>query len=646
MIAGVELFSRVGRVFKRVYKERPQGLIQDWGRLNIELSSDESGDFPGPYDPDINPLPTVVFDAYQAKKYKKAVFKKSSQSGVTLAVLILICWYVTYECKNFLYILDSIDEMRRVSKTRLKPMLLRCKAAGERIPEDEDDLSNLTYNLLGSTGYLGSSNSLAALSNKSVGLAVYDEVDGYRAIKGSGEKATDLGKERGKAQATFFEILLGKPIDWDDTINQEYLIGTRHKCNLPCPHCGTKQELEWEQLQFRHCRNPDNGKWDTSRLEDEIYYECKFKASDECRAAGGKILESHKADMVRDREWIQTHFGEDPDQEFDPEVFSCEITDLYSTRKGSRWHDLAKEWIHAQGDNAKMQTFLRGRLARPRKSKKIQVATNDIWKMTLPYARGHLPVAPDVVIMASDVQQVPPVKKWCKVGFRLDSDAAYVIDWGENLAFGDLTAEMDKEVIVDKWDRFTPAAKRVNPTTRRGFIDERHERDQVREFVISTLQGYNEDGEPVYRWNGVRGWGGMHERRMRSVVTPLLGEKPNVVHNGYPLWVYDLSDDDFKDRLYNQRINRFKEIIAAQNEGRPPPSDVSPLHFPQNLEAGFVSELCQERFVKMADGTWGWQRPKAANDWGDALKYCLVGWYLLRPVIAREKALANLALAR
>jgi hypothetical protein len=155
MIAGIELTARLGRVFKRVYKERPQGLIQDWGRINIELSSDESGDFPGPYDPDINPLPTVVFDAYQAKKYKKAVFKKSSQSGVTLAVLILICWYVTYECKNFLYILDSIDEMRRVSKTRLKPMLLRCKAAGERIPEDEDDLSNLTYNLLGSTGYLG-----------------------------------------------------------------------------------------------------------------------------------------------------------------------------------------------------------------------------------------------------------------------------------------------------------------------------------------------------------------------------------------------------------------------------------------------------------------------------------------------------------
>ena len=646
MITGADLKARIGRVFRRIYVSRFVGKIEDWARKNIYLSSEESGDFPGPYDPEINPLPTILFWAYQSGKYRKAVFKKSSQSGVTLVVLIFVCWYAGFVVRNFLYVLDSVDEMRRVSKTRLKPMLKKCKGLEGRIPEDEDEMSNLTLNLHGCVGYLASSNSLAALSNKSTGLNVYDEVDGYAAIKSTGEKATELGKERGKAQSTFFEILLGKPIDWDGTINTEYLLGTQHKCFLPCPHCGTMPDLEWERIRFRHCRDA-KGQWETGRLAAEIYYECRGKANEACIAAEGKILESHKAGMLKKRDWRQTNFGDKPDRPLSEGVFSAEITDLYSLRKGSSWADLAREWIEAQGDTSKMQNFLRGRLARPKKSQQIQVATSDIYRMTKPYERGHLPHDVDLVLMASDVQQVPPVKKWVKVGFRLSGDSCHVIDRGENRAFSDLQEEADKPVIVDQWGRWVPRDRRVNPNCRVGLIDERHEPDKVRDFVVSTLRGYDAHGQPVYRFYSVRGWGGMHTRKMKSIVTPLIGERANASHNGYPLWVYDLSDDDFKDRLYHQRINKFREVLAARAEGKEPPAGWPPLYFPANLERSFVDELCQEHYRKNSEtGLWGWERPKSANDFGDALKYCLVGWYLLRPIIAMERAAENQSLLR
>ena len=638
MIAGLELSRRLGLVFKRIYTERPKDPIEDWARVNIWLSSEESADFPGNYDPDLNPLPTVLFWAFRCGKYRKAVFKKSSQSGVTLAVLILICWYVTYEVRNFLYVLDSIDEMRDVSKNRLKPMLVRCKAAEGRVPEDEDKLSNLTLKLIGCVGYLRGATSLGGLSNKSTGLNIYDEVDAHATVKGTDEKAVELGKERGKAQSKFFEVLLSKPIEWDGTINQEYLLGTQHKCFLPCPHCSAMQELEWEQMRFKHCKV--EGKWDFDLIRDDTFYECKFKENEACREAGGRIDESAKAEMLKARDWRQTNFGEG-EQTLIEDLFSCEITDLYSRRKGSLWPDLAKEWVEAQGDTSKMQNFLRGRLARPKKSKKIEVQTHEIFKMTKPYDRGHLPVEPDCIIIASDVQQSPPEKKWMKCGFRLDDDSCHVSDWGRSLAFSDLNAEFDEPVIVDKWDRFTPKEKRVDPHCRVGFIDERHERDQVRDFVITSLLGEDETGQPVYRYYPLRGWGGMHTKRLRSIVTPLIGEKSNGSHLNWPLWIYDLDDDAFKKRLYNERIAGFRKVLAAIAEGKPIPSDWPPLYFPQSLDQDLVSELCAEKYRKdPKTGLWVWET-KGDNDFGDALKYCLVGWYLMKPVIAAEKAAFN-----
>lgn len=639
MITGQELRNRLGRIFRRVYAQRPTESIEEWARRNIWLSTEESADFPGYYDPEINPLPTVLFWAFRSGKYRKAVFKKSSQSGVTLAVLVLICWYVVHEVRNFLYVLDSIDEMRDVSKNRLKPMLVRCKAAEGRVPEDEDKLANLTLKLLGCIGYLRGANSLGGLSNKSTGLNIYDEVDAHPAVKGTNEKAVELARERGKAHSKFFEVLLSKPIEWEGTINQEYLLGTQHKCFLPCPHCGAMQDLEWEQLRFGHCKV--GGKWDFERLKSEVFYECKYKASDRCRELGGRIDEVHKPEMLARREWRQTNFGEG-DQELNEEVFSCEITDLYSRRKGSLWADLAREWIEAQGDTSKLQNFLRGRLARPRKNKRVEIVTNDIWRMTKDYESGHIPIEPDCIIMASDVQQVPPEKKWVKVGFRLEDNACYVIEWGRTLAFEDLIQEWDRPVIVDRWGRFTPVEERVDPHCRVGFIDERHERDQVRNFVVSSLLGEDGTGMPVYRFYPVRGWGGMHTRRSTSIVTPLLGAKPNADHQGWPLWVYDLDDGAFKNQLYNERIARFREVLAATAEGRPAPANWSPLWFPRDIDPVFVSELCQEHYRKNPKtGFWEWEEPKGDNDFGDALKYCLVGWYLMRPIIQQEKARRN-----
>jgi phage terminase large subunit GpA-like protein len=631
------LRQRINAVFKGIYTARPTLSIKDWARNNIKLSTKESGDFPGSYDPDLNPLPTILFDVYQSGEYRKAVFKKSSQSGVTLVVLILICYYITYVARNFLYMIDSRDEMRRVSKERLQPMLKTCGAAAGKISENEDDLTNLTLSLKGLTGYLCGSNSEATYANKSVGLAVNDECDTY-----AKKNAVALTADRGKKQTGFFQILLSKPENWEDICTQEYLRGTRHRPFYPCPHCGTRQTVDWSRIRFDHCTDLI-GNWDYERMAKEIYLRC---VNPQCvnpdyahieKGDKGRIMESSKAFMLTalpiKELYQQTNFGEDEYKPV-PGVFSCEIDDLMSMFPTATWTDLAREWNDAQGDEVKLKAFLRGRLAQGWKQKKIEVGDSDIYRMSAAYQRGHCPVEPRYVLMASDKQL--NLYKWVKTGWTNNGDC-YVIDWGECLSAAELLHIADDPVIVDKWNEDTPSEKRVNPVVYKGMVDEGYMQDEVRDFVVSTCLGRNVDGSFNYRFYSCWGQGGIHSRSLRDLVVPVYGDKPNAIHRGYPIYAYRFSDDNFKDQLYNKRFGGFKEFEAAIKAGKPAPNKPR-VFFPAHLEPAFVRELCQEKFTwSEKNKRWEWIEPKEKNDFGDALKMNFVGFYILAPGLALKQ---------
>ncbi|MFK5923261.1 MAG: phage terminase large subunit family protein [Verrucomicrobiota bacterium] len=634
-------------LFSAIFQSRPLGTIADWasgksdpdGKPNIQLSTKESGDFAGGYDPDLNPLPTILTEVYLSGEYDKAVIKKSSQSGFTLMVLILICWFVSFVNRNFLYVIDSLGEMRRVSKDRLIPMLLGCRAAAGEIPEGEDGLNTLTLSLKRCVGYLAGAQSLGALSNKSVGLAIYDEVDAYPDAKKEQERAMELGSERGKKQTGFFEVWLSKPIHWDGPINQEYLIGTRHKAFVPCPHCDMFQELQRDRLRYDHCRD-DEGAWDLQRILDETYYLC---LSQECQEsdAEGKILEHHKPEMVKRRDWRRTNFGQD-EHKPQPRLFSCEVTDLYSTFPTATFGHLAKEWVESENDPSKRKRLLRGRFAEATKRKEVKTRGADIWSMTGEYARGCLPQEVDVVVMFVDVQGV--VKKWVKCGFLLEDDTCFVIDYGECLSYGDCLVEADEPVRVLNWNEDTPEKARVNPTVKVGLIDEGYKQKEVRTWAVSTILPERlPDGSPAYRFYTSWGQGGVHARHLRDLVVPRLDDPPNATHEGFPIYAYRYSDDNFKDDLYNKRIGGHRAALAAKDEGVKPPANVAPLFFPADIDPGFVSELCQERFeFDPVTRRWGWPDVTNPNDYGDGVKCCLVAWYILKPglavVASRERA--------
>lgn len=622
MIATVR--SRVADVFRNVFRARPRESILSYARREISLSTEESGDFPGRYDPELNPLPTILFEVYESGEYDEAWFKKSSQSGVTLIVLILLTWFSRFVRRNFMYALDSRDEMKKVSKARMQPMMTRTGGGAAVISPDPDDMTTLTMYFKGFVGYLLGAQSIGAMANKSVQLAVCDEVDTYVEENDRAESgAVHLIRDRLKKQMGSFFIGLSKPRNWEDTTNQEYLTGTRHKCFVPCPHCGYMQELLFERIIFGHCKR-ENGTYDFERVERETYYQCL--------GCDAPIHEHHKPEMIAKREWRRTNFGQDKWQPV-PRKFSCEITDLYSTFPKTTWGILAKEWIAAQGDIQKIKAFKRGRLAQAWEDKKPEVREADVLKCLddYTYDQGHCPIAPDLVLLDSDRQE--SVFKWVKTAWRFDTvDECFVVDEGECGTWDDLMREADRPVIVDHWGD-TPEAERINPIVLTGLVDEGHQTFQIRKLCLSTARIVQLNGkdEIVLRLYPVKGRGGMQVRDM-------IWEVESETEDGLPITVYHISDDDFKSMLYEEGINGRRAVLRQKERGE---MALAPLlHIFQNPDPKFISELCQERrkpAIVRNKPVLIWAEPKGKNDKGDALKYAFANAAKLRSMFPRRR---------
>lgn len=628
--------SPIGSLLARVFKPRPTESIAEWARTNIELGTKESLEFPGPYDPDLSPHATILFEVALDPAYDEFICRKSSQSAFTLHCLILACYWVVHFARNIIYTIDSRDEVRRISNERLQPMLRRCGAASGKIPENDDKMSALTLSLKGLVIYLAGANSVGSLANKSVGLAICDEVDAYQNRAARTEAhPVHLVRDRLKRVTDGFFVEISKPDQWEDQITQDFLTGTRHQCNVPCPRCGEMQDLffghgmDYEDrrggVTFDHCRDA-SGRWDTERVLRETHYTCTH--------CGGRIDEHEKPAMLRLREYRRTNFGQD-NWKPKPRRFSCEVSDLYSTFPTASWGVIACEFIDAQGDQDKLDHFLRNRLGKPVRKQTVKVEEDHILAMIGAYSRGHCPVPPDLVLMGVDKQKSE--YKWVKVAYRFATDECWIVDYGSCRKESELVEEADRPVIVDDWGE-TPEEERENPTVLLGLVDEGYKRYEVRNFCLQTATGETDhNGMPQLRFYPTRGL-----QRQSHTMPDIVEEKTKHSQSGQPITSYYFSNDAFLTMLYEHAISGRSKIIEQREDGLVPLAPL--LHLMKNPDASFVSELTQEQRRKVIRANrWveEWDPdPPGDNDFGDALKYCFIEIYVLKPFL-RAVAEAN-----
>ena len=142
------------RGFQGFYQ--PRSALMPWAwheEQKTELGTEESQDYAGPYDSSLAPQ-NRFFMEFAAGRFseniefhpdtpadavwRELIIMKSSQVGVTLAILLTIVWWIAEIRKNVIYAIDTTSEVKRISKARLQPLIKACPAAASMIQENEE----------------------------------------------------------------------------------------------------------------------------------------------------------------------------------------------------------------------------------------------------------------------------------------------------------------------------------------------------------------------------------------------------------------------------------------------------------------------------------------------------------------------------
>ena len=615
----ISLEQELAEAFDDAFRARFKGRIEEWAREQIVLTSKESAEFEGKYDPELNPLPTILFELAQSGEYDEVYVMKSSQSGFTLVCLILIVFWAVMFRRNIMYAIDSIGEVRRISNERLEPMIRHCAAAAPQISEDPDDMTTLTMSLKGQTIYMGGAGSVGALANKSIGLAIVDETDAYKMSDSRTEShpALLMLDRLKRVMTDCFYVALSKPDQFEHFINQNYLSGTRHKCFVPCPLCNGYQEIKWENIRFDHCKD-EHGGWDTERVAKETYLQCE-----QC---GARIEEHHKPAMVKRREWRRTNFAQDKFKP-KPRRASIHVSDLYSTFPKASWGVLANEWIEAMSDSDKIDNFRRSRLGQPVRRKTVEITESHLHAMIGVYQRGHCPIRPDIVTMGVDRQA--DVYKWSIWAWSLERNEGWLVDFGQTISESDLIKHANTPVIVDNWGE-TPEEHRINPGVLTGLVDEGHKTFTIRAFTLATEFELN--GQRFQRFYCCKG--------AASTGAEMMTEQTFQTEDQRPVPVVVFKDAAIKTLLYEEAIEQRAQLIEKRSRGEPTAAPL--MHFFAGVDPSYMIELAQEkrvRVIKNHNFEFVWAEPKGPNDHGDAVKYNLLTFLKAKPMLFALKRL-------
>ena len=587
---------------KRAYRLIEKKALEFWAEENIWIDSKESVDNPGPYKRHHAIFAARILDLFMDDpQWRTLVVMKSSQSGFTFHVLILICRRIAEMATSIIYVIDSLPKAKDLSETRLQPLLKACKATKMDLGEGIEDskMKTLLYNLKRSILRLAGSGSAGQVASFPADLVVGDELDKWlKAAKEAHKwyllidriKRSEFGKAIG----------FSTPTDETAITNVGFESGTKHRAFVPCPHCGFKQLVDFDHMQFSHCKEADGKTYDLERVLRETYMKCE--------ACAGRIEEDHKLEMFLGGELRATNYKE---IEIDgvrqmvpgwtPGEMSFHTSDFYSMHPRSTWGVLMFEFIQAQGSPEKLHAWTNGRAGLPVKKTVASISMQHILRLRGNYKRGSLPVVPCILTLQVDNQG--DHQKWVILGW-MPNGSRYVVDYGKT---GDRD-EIKTRILLMK----IPTPER-EISIQNGIMDEGGKDGtsyEVRKFC-----------KPLFPFFvPCKGRGGMQVKNTIWFTDSKLEKGGD---EAIPVVHFD--DDAFKRELYLDLIRKFDPEKAKE-------FNLPRLYLPSDIDQDFVRELCGEELVKELDANgvaqYVWKQ-KPPNDYGDCIKMGGVLWNVI-----------------
>ncbi|WP_419210827.1 phage terminase large subunit family protein [Providencia manganoxydans] len=204
---------------------------------------------PGPWRTDRTPYLKGVMDELSAScPTREIVFAKGSQIGASEAGTNWLMYLIDQQPGPLLALQPTEQTAMRWSKQRIGPSLLQCEQLSDKLFRNNGN-TLLQKDFINGTLILSGANSPASLASMPISAIYFDEIDRYPDSAGDEGDPIGLALRR---TATFQNAkifysstptLLNLSRTWDlwEDSDQRYY-------HVPCPHCGEKQVLYFENL--------------------------------------------------------------------------------------------------------------------------------------------------------------------------------------------------------------------------------------------------------------------------------------------------------------------------------------------------------------------------------------------------------------
>tara|TARA_R110000823_G_scaffold203424_1_gene334350 strand:- start:28992 stop:30896 length:1905 start_codon:yes stop_codon:yes gene_type:complete len=330
-----EGFDAIDRAWREGLTPDPQLSVSEWADRYRMLSS-RSASEPGRWATRRTPYLKAIMDCLSpASPVERVVFMKGAQVGGTECGNNWIGYCIHLAPGPMMAVSPTVEMAKRNSKQRIDPLIEESTALSERIsPSRSRDAGNtvLAKEFRGGVLVMTGANSAVGLRSMPVRYLFLDEVDGYPAdVDGEGD-AIQLAEARTRTFARRKILIVSTPtVSGVSPIEREFESSDQRRYFLPCPHCGHRQWLRFEQLR-----------WQWGEPETAHYV---------CESCDDEIQEQHKTWMLGQGEWRATA------PENAGKTVGFHLSSLYSPLGWRSWADIATAWEQAQGSATRLKAF-------------------------------------------------------------------------------------------------------------------------------------------------------------------------------------------------------------------------------------------------------------------------------------------------
>ena len=291
---------------------------------------------------------TGIMDSVTDPSVHTITVKKSARVGYTKIIDHIAGYYVHQDPSPVFIVQPRIEDAEDYMESEIEPMIrdtpVLAELAGAAKAKDSKQTKKKRSFRNGASIRVVGANSPGGFRRITARIIVLDEVNGYP-VRGAGTEG-DQVKLAAKRGESFWnrKLILGSTptVKGASRITRSWENSDQRFFEVPCPHCGEYQVLEWGGPTVPH-----GLKWRKDETTGEALPETAHFV---CRHNGCIIEEIDKPSMVEQGKWRATkpftgHAG-------------FHIWAGYSLFPNAAWHHLVREWLDVKDDPLGRQTFI------------------------------------------------------------------------------------------------------------------------------------------------------------------------------------------------------------------------------------------------------------------------------------------------